>query len=515
MNISRKARTTQALTLGAVLTGVFGIGAGCGGGDTPGTGMNVLVITLDTTRPDRISCYGGQPGLTPAIDDIAAQGVRFDRAISTAGITPMSHSSILTGLNNYAHGMRVFYSPKVSHQLKEAVDTLPEMLKGFDYATAARVSSYPVSEHYGLDQGFDDFESGVDLENLDLTKQQSHKTLWDSKGKTHTQRRGDFTTDSALEWLEANGTEGPWCMWMHMFDVHDYSIVPPDSFMERYGLEYPAPGTRLGMEGKIQWREAMYDPELAFMDMQIARVRAWLKENGQDENTIIVITADHGQGLRDGYERHGWMKHRLLYDWCVRVPLIVRVPGGASGGTVDAQVRTIDVVPTIMESLALPMRNPVEGDSLVALMNGGTENTPRVAYADALNDYDVHAPSEQVLPPFQHDNLFMACDGRWKLIWHESNPERSQLYDLLKDPQELQNLYAPGHDRAKALLAYLKDRRAMDVEPPGSGSKAPDVAALKGLGYGGDDEIEDEEPSDKGTDARDTDAKDTKSTTPK
>lgn len=482
---SSNGRRQQAFTLGALLLGLFGLGAGCGGSPVTGTGMNVLVITLDTTRPDRLSCYGGQPGLTPTIDGIASEGVRFDRAISTAGITPMSHSSILTGLNNYAHGMRVFYSPEVSHQLKEAVDTLPEMLKTFDYSTVGRVSSYPVSEHYGLNQGFDDFDSGVDLESLDLTKQQSHKTLWDSSGRTHTQRRGDFTADSALEWLEANGTDGPWCMWMHMFDAHDYSIVPPDSFMEPFGLDYPAPGTRLGIEGKLQWREAMYDPEIAFMDAQIARVQAWLKANGQDQNTIIVITADHGQGLRDGFQRHGWMKHRLLYDWCVRVPLIVRIPGGARGGSVVAQVRTIDVVPTIMEALGLPMRNPVEGESLVPLMNGEVEDEPRVAYADALNDYDVHAPPEQALPPFQHDNLFMACDGRWKLIWHESNPERSQLYDLLKDPQELQNLYAPDHLRAKALLTWLEDRRAMDVEPPGSGSKAPDVAALKGLGYGG------------------------------
>ena len=126
---------------------------GCGGGSTADR-MNVLLITLDTTRPDRMSCYGGQPGLTPTIDAFAGEGVRFERAISTAGITPMSHSSILTGLNNYAHGMRVFYSPEVSHRLKDVVDTLPEVLQPLGYRTAARVSSYPVSAAYGLDQGF-------------------------------------------------------------------------------------------------------------------------------------------------------------------------------------------------------------------------------------------------------------------------------------------------------------------------------------------------------------------------
>ena len=466
---------------------------GCSG-DSTADRMNVLLITLDTTRPDRMSCYGGQPGLTPTIDAFADEGVRFERAISTAGITPMSHSSILTGLNNYAHGMRVFYSPEVSHRLKDVVDTLPEVLQPLGYRTAARVSSYPVSAAYGLDQGFADFESGVNLDELDLQRQQRHSTSWDTGGRTKTQRRGDLTTASALEWLDQNGTDGPWCMWVHMFDVHDYSLVPPDDFMERFGLpEYPAPGQRLGVDARIDWRERIYDPELAFMDAQIARLRAWLEEHGQLDNTVVVITADHGQGLRDGHDRHGWMKHRLLYDWCVRVPLIVHVPGFTPGqAVVEEQVRTIDVLPTIAEALEAPLRSLVEGASLMPLMRGEAEDEPRVAYADALNGYDQHSPPAAALPPHQKDNLFMACDGRWKLIHHEGNPEHSQLYDLLKDPLELQNLYAPDHPRVAPLLAFLEDRRAMTVEPPGSGATAPNVAALNALGYGGGGEDEEE-----------------------
>lgn len=465
------------------------LAAGCSGsGD--GERMNVLLITLDTTRPDRMSCYGGQPGLTPTIDAFASDGVRFERALSTAGITPMSHSSILTGLNNYAHGMRVFYSPDVSHRLKDVVDTLPEVLQRRGYRTAARVSSYPVSEAYGLDQGFEDFDSGVNLDELNLQRQQRHSTSWDTGGRTKTQRRGDFTTTSALEWLDANGKEDPWCMWVHMFDVHDYSLVPPDEFMERFDLPaYPAAGQRLGMDARIDWRERIYDPELAFMDAQIARLRTWLEENGQLDNTVVVITADHGQGLRDGYDRHGWMKHRLLYDWCVRVPLIVAVPGFTPGqDVVEEQVRTIDVLPTIAEAVEAPLRSLVEGESLMDLMRGESEEAPRVAYADALNGYDQHSPPASALPPNQKDNLFMACDGRWKLIHHEGNPEHSQLYDLLKDPLELKNLYTSDHPRVAPLLSFLKDRGAMTVEPPGSGSKAPNVAALNALGYGGGDQ---------------------------
>ena len=481
----------------------LGLTAACGAGE-PEARPNVLLITLDTTRADRLSCYGGAAGLTPTIDALAREGTRFDRAVSTAGITPMSHASILTGLNNYAHGMRVFYSPDVSHRLKDAVDTLPEILGRAGYRTAARVSSYPVSEHYGLDQGFDDFESGVDLDGLDLTEQQSHDTSWDTGGRTTTQRRGDLTTDSALRWLDRNGEDGPWCMWVHMFDVHDQSLVPPTAFVERFGITYHEPGTRLPMAARVQWRERMYDPELAWMDAQVARLVAWLEERGQLDDTVIVVTADHGQGLTDGLRRHGWMKHRLLYDWSVRVPLIARGPGVPAGAVVDAQVRTIDVLPTIAEAVDAPIRMPVEGDSLLGLARGEVEPEPRVAYADALNHHDAHSPPASKLPPHQKDNLFMACDGRWKLIWHERNPEHGQLYDLLKDPMELDDQFREDHPMVPGLFAFLEDRGAFATEPPGSGSKAPDVAALRALGYsaGGGDDDEDGNGDGDGEDGR-------------
>lgn len=481
-----------------ILSSIALLGAGCGSGDDSGQAangakkMNVLVVTLDTTRPDRISCYGGKPGLTPTLDALAAKGARFERAVSTAGITPMSHSSILTGLNNYLHGMRVFYSPDVSHRLKDSVDTLPEVLKEEGYATVARVSSYPVSEHYNLHQGFDDFDSGVDLGKLNLENQQRHETSWDQGGKSSTQRRGDLTTNGAVEWLEEKGSDGPWCMWLHMFDVHDFSIVPPADFVKNYGIEYPDPATVKGPANLLAWRDRMYDPELAFMDMQISRIVDWLKANGQDENTIIVVTADHGQGLTDGMKNHGWMKHRLLYDWSVRVPLIVRIPGVGDGAVVLDQVRTIDVLPTILEALNVPLRQSIEGKSVLPLIAGKREETPRIAYADALNYYDAHSPGPKKLPLGQADNLYMACDGRWKLIYHERNSSMSELYDLVKDPEEIQNLYASDHPEAARLQEFLDERDVTKVEAPDSNSSAPNSAVLKNLGYGGD---EDEETS--------------------
>lgn len=372
------------------------------------------------------------------------------------------------------------------------------MLKAKGYKTAAMVSSYPVSEHYNLDQGFDAFDAGIDVSQLNLEKQQRHARTWDTTGILPTQRRGDLTTTQALGWLDENGKDGPWCMWLHMFDVHDFSIVPPPEFSAQYGVTYPANPNESKGGRSLAWREKIYDPELAFMDTQIGRLRDWLKANGQDENTVIVITADHGQGLSDGYERHGWMKHRLLYDWSVRVPLIVRVPNGPSGAVVDAQVRTIDVVPTIMEAVQIPLADSaVEGRSVLALAAGGSESEPRIAYADALNLYDAHAPPARTLPANQKDNLYMACDGRWKLIHHERNPEHSQLYDLLNDPKELSNIFSPDHEQALRLMSFLQERQVNRMERPGENSSGDAGDVLNQLGYGGEtEELVPQDPTD-------------------
>ena len=446
---------------------------------------NVLLITLDTTRPDRLGCYGHAPARTPAIDELAREGTRFERAISTAGLTPMSHASILSGLDNPRHGLRVFHSKEAGHRLRESVHTLPELLAPRGYRTAAFTSAYPVSEAYNLQQGFQTFDSGVDTSALDLSGQQRHETQWADVRGTSTQRRGDATTDAALAWLDQNLTGDPFCMWVHYFDAHDFSIVPPKEWSAARGVVYPD-ASELDRRDQLQWRERLYDPELSFIDEQIARILTRLERAGALENTVVVITADHGQGLSDGLRNHRWMKHRLLYDWCVRVPLIVRGPGVAAG-VVPTQVRTIDIVPTLLELLDVPAKDELDGRSLVPLFRGERETEPRLAYSDALNLYDTHSPRAAALPPGQYDNLYALQDGRWKLVWHEREPAQSELYDLAADPQELDNLYSPDHPEARRLEAVLVARQVTRVTPEGSGDDDPNAAALQALGYGGDD----------------------------
>lgn len=443
---------------------------------------NVLLVTLDTVRADRLGCYGHASARTPTLDGLAASGARFERAISTAGLTPMAHASILTGLNNHHHGLRVFHSLEAGHRMDDEVHALPELLAARGYRTAAFTSAYPVSRAYGLDQGFTTFDS-VDTAELDLTGQQRHETLWADTRATRTQRRGDATTDAALAWLDAEGKGEPWCLWLHYFDAHDFSIVPPAEWSARRGIAYPA-AEPLSRREQLEWRERMYDPELAFIDEQLARLLAWLEAAGLADDTVVVVTADHGQGLSDGLANHGWMKHRLLYDWCVRVPLILRGPG-VPASVVSNQVRTIDIVPTLLELLDVPAQGELDGASLLPLLRGRADASPRLAYSDALNAHDSHSPRPNALPPGQYDNLFALQDGRWKLVWHERDERASELYDLAADPDELQNLYSPDHPDARRLRAVLASWDVARVERPAAGG-GPDSAALEALGYGGD-----------------------------
>ncbi len=475
------------LLLGVLLTLLFTC---CGGGaaESEAPRSNVLLVTLDTTRPDWLGCYGGERAATPHIDRVAREGVLFERAIATAGITPMSHASILSGLNNYAHGMRVFYSEEVSHQLDEGVRTLPEILKERGYRTAAMVSAFVVSEVYNLDQGFDDFLTGIDTTAIDFEQQPRDREQWGRISQGKYQRRSDATADEVLGWLgERAAEEEPWCLWLHLFDVHDYCLVPPEEFIADYEIEMPPEGSLLDKTAQHQWRERMYGPEMTWMDAQLGRVLEWLRENGQYEDTIVVITADHAQGLLDGLRRHGWGKHRLLYDWCLRVPLIVKIPGRDGSRVVAPQVRTTDILPTILEVLDVPLETDLDGESLLALIDGQSESQPRLAYADALNLYDAFAPKAGKLPPGHHDNLYCATDGEWKLVWRVAHPERGELFNLATDPLEASNLFTLDHPEVVRLKAWLDEQDAWRIAAPGEQTGPVNPAALHGMGYGGDD----------------------------
>jgi len=445
---------------------------------------NILLITLDTTRPDRLGCYGWTEARTPNIDALANRGVRFDMALSTAGITPMAHASILTGLNPYNHGLRVFHGD-VGHQLQDEIETLPESLAAAGYQTAGFVSAYPLSPYYGLDQGFLTYRTGIEnsQSELDLTKpvRSLREGVLLDQPKSRYQRRADSTTQEAIDWLEGRDGKNPWFAWIHFFDVHDLSLVPPPDWAKEFGLSYDeAPHQR-----DLVAREAFYDMELAWMDHQLGKLFAHLEDTGVLDKTVVVITADHGQGLSDGQRLHGWSRHRLIYQWSIQVPLLIAGPGVPDSAVIDGLARATDIAPTLLELADVPPARSMDGASLLPLISGA-EGPPRIAYADALNTLDSHAPLAR-LPVNCRDDLHAVFDGRYKLIHHRGAPEQSELYDITSDPDEQVNLYATAPLIAARLRTFLTEGNALRVQPVPPGGAAPDEGALGDLGYTGDD----------------------------
>ena len=461
--------------------------AGCGPREAPEpVGRNVLLISLDTTRVDYLGCYGHAAGLTPRLDALAQDGVRFDRAIATAGLTPMSHASMLTGRNPYSHGLRVFYG-ELGHRLPPEVPSLPEILGNRGWRTAAFVSAYPLAEQFGLNRGYQKFSTGIgdSLAHLDLSKPQGYGKLLKDARRNESQRRADYAVDDALTWLEEHGESGRWHLWLHLFDAHDPSLIPPAEFASEHGVVY---GDKPPFEGPDAAKE-IYEFELRWIDSQVGRLIDWLESSKQYENTLVIVVADHGQGMADGKKRHDWSQHRLLYDWSIHVPMLFHIPGELPGMVVPELVRTTDILPTVLEVLDLSPPEGIQGRSLMPLLRGQLDE-PRIAYADALNLEDSYSPQNK-LPVVQRDNLYVAMDQRWKLIVHAKTPENSELYDLANDPLELKNVLAEHPEEVARLRSFLKSENAFRMIASGGGGAAPDADALNDLGYTG----EGDEPS--------------------
>jgi arylsulfatase A-like enzyme len=425
--------------------------------------LNVVLITLDTTRADHLGCYGCVRPVSPRIDRFAATGVLFANAYCTASVTPVSHASILTGQYPYTHGLRVMHG-LMENRLPDGAVSLAEVLKEAGYETAAFISAFPAGSRFGLAQGFDTFNEDF----LDSPVEQivgRHGAV--STGKN--QRRAGDTTDLALDWLTR--TQGAFFMWVHYFDPHDPQVIPPPEFLEQFPVPSGSPGERL---------KQIYDIEIQYMDQHIGRVLDGLAASARLQDTVVVIVSDHGQGLGD----HDWWTHGILYEEQIKAPLIIRAPGVPAGRRVDHLVRTIDIAPTIMDLVGLDpdKLGAADGASLEPMLEGETPDPRHVAYADSVNMLTYQSASG--ITNDKNDMLFAITDGRWKYIHHLIREDESELYDLARDPRELNNLYASRPDDVERLLADLTARRFQPDRGQGEGMMSPeDLERLRSLGY--------------------------------
>ncbi len=406
-------------------------------------GMNVLLVTFDTVRADALSCYGEKRIQTPTVDSLAANGVRFERALAPTPITLPSHATLFTGLDPLSHGVR----NNGTFKLASEHVTLPETLAAQGYDTAAVVAAFVLDKRYGVDQGFASYDDEVHVDGQ--APSEGH----------FRERNATQVTDRALEWLDhhqANRGADPFFLWTHYFDAHAPYQAPAEHVIPGLNTDPNAPFDYAVLRGR-------YLSEVAYADAELGRLLEGLGPERR-ANTLIVFTADHGEGLGE----HGEFTHsRLIYDSTMRVPLIISSPKLFRGSLVvsDRVVGLVDVAPTLLSLLGIAAPKAVDGKALFA----DTLEPERTIYGESLVTLFNHgwAPLH---------SLSRVADK------HIRAP-RAEYYDIVRDPGELENLFGARGDRSAPLVAALDARlkgasAAVPREPELDSEIAKGLAAL-------------------------------------
>ena len=409
------------------------------GGLPPGVSrqsLNVVVVTLDTTRADRIGAYGATDAETPTLDGIAADGVQFDQAVSVAPLTLPAHSSIFTGKFPPEHGVRdnggFFLGPDQV--------TLAEVLKQRGYHTGAFVAAYVLDSKWGLDQGFDTY-----FDDFDLGTRRGF-----SLGSI--QRPGNEVLDKVLPWIR-EAKSGPFFAWIHLYDPHA-PYRAPEPFRSRF-------------------KDRPYNGEIAFVDTQVGRLVSELRAQGLADRTVLVVLGDHGESLGDhGDGAHGF----FIYNSVTHVPFLIRAPFSLmQHRRVADPVRSVDVMPTVLDLLGVAAPAGISGVSLTPLMAGAKPELGLEAYSEAM--YPLHH--------YGWSDLRALRAGRYKVI----DAPRPELYDLDRDPQEASNLFAERRelgDRMIGELRAMENRFNKTAAPLPAADVDPEARErLAALGYVG------------------------------
>jgi arylsulfatase A-like enzyme/Flp pilus assembly protein TadD len=363
--------------------------------------LNLVVVTIDTMRPDHLHCYGYSKIETPTMDSIAASGTLFENAVTQTPLTPPSHASIFTGVNPNVHHVR----DTGGFVLQPTSTTLATILLRQGWDTAAFVSSAVLKKLFGFSQGFNTYDDQMPKPGS------GHEFLEDPE------RRAGDTVDRAIGWLQAQ-TGKPYFLWVHLYDPH-MPYQPPAPFREKY-------------------KEHPYDGEIAYADRELGRLLDVVRKKSPAERTIIAILSDHGESLGE----HGEYSHGVfLYDATLRIAFLMSGPGVPGGMRVKQQARTIDFLPTVLELMGGKAPTAVQGASLTPAFKG-QEAPTAVSYAETLYPKINMGWAE----------LRGIRTNHWKYV----RAPKPELYDLTRDPGETANVLASQSAEVQKLEAQLK-----------------------------------------------------------
>ncbi len=428
--------------------GAVGIGltallsAGCAelpGGTDPVRPLNVVVVTLDTLSARHLSQYGSNRIETPAFGRVAAEGVLFEQATATVPLTLPSHTSMFTGTYPMFHGVR----DNGGYYVPEDSETLAEVLRDAGYRTGGFVAAFVVDSRWGLDQGFERYYDDFNFREFERISLDS------------VQRPGDEVMDAALAWMD-EVKEERFFSWIHLYDPH-WPYEAPEPWASRVS----------------GYSEASYDAEVLFTDSLVGRLLDWLDESALADDTLLVLIGDHGESLgrhREG--AHGF----FIYDASMQVPFLLRAPYRQIGRglRVPAQVRGIDLMPTVLSLVGVPVPEPVQGVSLAPLADGSESDLGLWAYSESLY-------------PRNHYGWSPLRSLRNGLLHFISAP-RPELFEVLDDPGEARNLAPDRPGQARQLQARL-DQLVAELGNEGAEEQAPETldedtrAQLAALGY--------------------------------
>jgi arylsulfatase A-like enzyme len=407
-------------------------------------GPNVVLITLDTVRADGLGAYGQTRPSSPELDRLAREGILFEQVASAAPSTLPSHASIMTGLFPFAHGAR----SNSGHVLSNEIETLAEVLRAHGYRTGAEIAAPVINASTQLDQGFEHYQ--------DLRSPRVEKVSGTSKAPDGTTRRVEVDERDATDitrWGQrfiADHASESFFLWLHYFDPHQ-------RYTARAVYDAMIPDSR-------------YHAEIRHVDTEIGKIIREIETRGLRERTLVVIVADHGEGLGE----HGESTHAyFVYDTTIRVPLIFWGPADVwRSDPVEGLARTVDIAPTILDYIGLPALKGIHGTSLLPRMKGEATDSSPPAYGESIELVRFGGGS-----PIRYLRR-----GDWKYV-HKFQPE---LYNLADDPKELANLAGTHPEKLAELRGELEQMIAGAANAPKDAHSTvspEEQAQLRALGY--------------------------------